>query len=160
MLVSSATTANGALFGYLDEAVDERLPGLASSDTERVWPCVYGVNVDTIDVRSNIGGASFIVMRRGARSYELGDDFFREDMGFLVGDSWKNLARLACCLASSAVICGRCSSFTVLLFPPSRDNDTICSLTAFASMSTTLLLFSSIHLSRCNAAYACGSVSL
>jgi hypothetical protein len=137
------------------------LPSFASSDIDRAWPGVYGVNVDMMEVRSSIGGASFIVTRRGARSYELGDDLFREDMGFLVGDNSKNLARFACRLVSSLVIFDCASALLiVLLFPPNLDNDTICSLTTSTSLSTTLFLFSSIHLSLCIVTNVCGSVSV
>lgn len=152
VVVSSATEANGGLFGYRDEAVDDRLPNLSSRENERVCLAVYGAKEDTMEVRSSIGGASFIVTRRGARPYDLVDGFLLDDMGFLVGDSSKNLARLFARRRASSSILFDWTSALILLFPPNLDNDTICSLTAFSSLSTALLLFSSLHLSLCIAA--------
>lgn len=165
--VSSTTVDNGTLFGCSNvslcgefEEVDGQLFGFASRDIGRRWPFAYGVNVDAMEVRRSIGGASFIVTRRGERSYNLGDGL-REDIGVLVGDDSKNLTRLARRLFSSSVNVAGLTSFAsrVLLFPK-RLRDTSCSRTAFASESKKERLFSSIHLSLCIMMYICGSVSL
>lgn len=53
-----------------------------------------------MDVRSRIGGASFIVTRLGAR---WSTEERLDDMGVLVGDDSKNLAKLARFRASLSI---------------------------------------------------------
>lgn len=117
-VASSATTESGSrpsvCLILLLEAVDPvdilRLE-LASSDMERRCPWSYGVKVDAIEVRSCIGGASFIVTRLGARVSRTVDDL-REDIDVFVGDNSKNFARFARRLESTS------GDFLATLAPP------------------------------------------
>lgn len=108
-----------------------------------------------MDVRSCNGGASVIVTRLGVRWLWDTECLDIDDMGVLVDDRSKNLAKLAHFRASSSTSLDALSprSPRAMEHLPKRFIETRWSCMALISESTTICLFSSIHRSFCIARY-------